>query len=943
MLLYFLLVPCAVFTLGCAKTVHIYVSPTGSDSNSGLEVGNPLKTLEKAKSKLDETGISGNTIYVELMKGYYDLPSTLHFTSKYTAPVTFRAYNDQEVHVTGGQRIPASMFHKVTDNSVLQILPHHARGKVVQVHLPSAGISDYGNITRFGFYTTKTSWLELFVNGNPLHLARYPNEGYIDITSVKAKHGTTFTHGSTEDARWTHEKEPWAIGYWYFSWADDAVKIANIDAQKHQITLATKNRYGLRVGHYNDATLAGFSHQGGYFRVFNMLSELDQPGEYYIDRSAAILYVWPNTPSGALSNSDVIYASMVTDCITTDNEVSNLHFEGFSLEACRRYGFDLDNGHSIGFKNMEIKNTGGYGIHCSGDCRSVTVSMSEIHHTCGGIAITGGDRKTLAPSGNLIEDNHIWQYARVGAVGYNAISPGGVGISMRYNHIHDGQYTGIRWAGNDHVMEHNHLHHLCANSSDCGALHAGRDWTMRGNVIRYNYIHHTLRNVPGAQVRGIMLDDQYSSVTIEHNVFYDNEVHANIGGGRDNIIRYNVFYNATGDGVQVDGRGLYHANGGEIMQHLKAMPYTNPLWTSRYPKLANMTNPGQPAGNQIYSNIFYSLPGIPSVFYSSGSMERQDYFNVSNNHKSVSPTDFWSPDDDDFRVRCHAQEWANAINFPQPIDVNHVGPRRPTGPVYMQQPRQTHKSPAHPAACAGTIAPATKTPQTPYFSDGSGPNTIYPNIQKHGCWLVITGCPLHPISGTHRDVWGEQHEQAGVKEENCLQRAAKEWRYCGSPDKETVTAVFGPTGAMTMAGKHCYFADYGCPTHGTPSPGRLEVDGYGETHGALTEEEKCLGRAPGQFEYCGSDPAHPYTSIYGPTGGIRHAGGGCWVKISSCPSENKLTGFFYDAWGATNLDTDHERNECLARADYFWQHCGSNRDLPVTAYYKPRAVSKTVP
>lgn len=49
---------------------------------------------------------------------------------------------------------------------------------------------------------------------------------------------------------------------------------------------------------------------------------------------------------------------------------------------------------------------------------------------------------------------------------------------------------------------------------------------QRGNIIRKNHIHHTLRRVPGADVRGIMLDDQYSSVTIEENVFYD------VRGGR---------------------------------------------------------------------------------------------------------------------------------------------------------------------------------------------------------------------------------------------------------------------------------------------------------------------------------------------------------------------------------------------------------------------------
>nr|KAG5706230.1 hypothetical protein BaRGS_019557 [Batillaria attramentaria] len=35
-----------------------------------------------------------------------------------------------------------------------------------------------------------------------------------------------------------------------------------------------------------------------------------------------------------------------------------------------------------------------------------------------------------------------------------------------------------------------------------------------------------------------------------------NECHLNIGGGRDNVVRYNIFYNATAHSIQVDGRGL---------------------------------------------------------------------------------------------------------------------------------------------------------------------------------------------------------------------------------------------------------------------------------------------------------------------------------------------------------------------------------------------------
>ncbi|CAC5385968.1 unnamed protein product [Mytilus coruscus] len=87
----------------------------------------------------------------------------------------------------------------------------------------------------------------------------------------------------------------------------------------------------------------------------------------------------------------------------------------------------------------------------------------------------------------------------------------------------------------------------------------------RGTVIRYNHIHHNLQYYYGADVRGVMLDDQYSSVLVEKNVFYNNAGHLNIGGGRDNIVRDNIFYNSTKFSIQVDGRGSAHKNDKSLM------------------------------------------------------------------------------------------------------------------------------------------------------------------------------------------------------------------------------------------------------------------------------------------------------------------------------------------------------------------------------------------
>ncbi|KAK6183837.1 hypothetical protein SNE40_006428 [Patella caerulea] len=439
------------------------------------------------------------------MQGYYNLQSTLYFNHTYTAPVTFRSYQHQEVHVTGGTRINPSLFQPVTDPAILNVIPPVAHSKVRQIHLPDAGITDYGVMSVYGLHASRIAPLEVFINGSPLRIARWPNELYINIVGVPdGQFGLRFQHNSTRDSHWMNEKDPWVYGFWYWSWADASAEVAKIDPSNHMITLTNKTYYGLRTGHLQtDNRDIGYDKQGGYFRVLNMLSELDQPGEYYIDRSTGFLYLWPNTPTGTLQSSDVIYASILENCITLQDGVSNINFEDFTIENCRAFGLSATSSHNVTFRNLEVKNTGWVGISCRGDCRNVTVSKCDVHDCDGGVSIEGGDRPNLIPSGNLVEDNHIWRVGRVSVTGAMGVSQAGVHNIIRYNHIHNTTYACIFWGGNDHIMEYNYFQDCNQNASDGGAVHCDRDWTMRGNIIRYNYFHNTLRYWPGAQVRGI--------------------------------------------------------------------------------------------------------------------------------------------------------------------------------------------------------------------------------------------------------------------------------------------------------------------------------------------------------------------------------------------------------------------------------------------------------
>ncbi|ESO95404.1 hypothetical protein LOTGIDRAFT_232078 [Lottia gigantea] len=862
-----------------AGTVHLYVSPTGSDSNSGLDTSHPLKTIHKARDKLEDASIKDNEVYIELMQGYHDLSSTLTFTHQHPYPVTIRSYQHQEVHVTGGKRIASNQFKYLDtkqDSAAMSLISARGLLKVRRVNLKDVGITDFGRLEKFGFYSRRTAPLEVFINGKPLRLAEWPDNNFINIKSIpNGRNGTTFTYNATRDAFWSREKDPWVYGFWYWSWADHSAQVKKVDSKAHEITLTAPTHYGLRTGnlrsdgrHY----INGYSHQGGYFRVFNMLSELDQPlkynllselvqsvsiiymlseldhsvsifyilseldqsvrtfyilseldqlvsifymlseldksvsifymlseldqsvsmfymlseldqsvsifymlseldhsvsifyilseldqsvrtfyilseldqsvsifymlseldqsvnifymlseldqsvsifymlseldqsvsifymlseldqsGEYYLDRTTGILYIWPNTPKGDLKDTDVVYVSLINSCISLSNGIKNMNFEDFTLEACRHYGIEAQNGHNLKFSNLEVKNTGTYGISCSGDCRSVSVSKCEIHDSDGGIKISGGNRKTLTSSGNIVEDNHIHHFGRASAVGSNGISVSGVNNIIKNNHMHHCTYTGIYWTGNDHVFEYNHIHDCCYNSTDCGAFMTGRDWTFRGNIIRYNYLHDHVRYWPGAEVRAVMLDDQMSSITMEKNIFAHNEVHANIGGGRDNIFSYNVFYESRSHALDVDGRG--HAgtggNSGSLDTKLKAMPYTNSVWASKYPKLAAMAkmdakSRGAPAGNQILHNLYVMIHGKKTINYHGSFVMNTGYFNHVDNH-AASKSDFVSPEHNNFELRCQAKDWANKANFPQPVSYDKVGPRYPYGPRYFNK------------------------------------------------------------------------------------------------------------------------------------------------------------------------------------------------------------------------------------------------------------------
>jgi len=159
------------------------VSPTGSDSNPGTP-DKPIQSLEKVRDTvraLIAKGVPRGGIAVWLRGGIYERSSVLELGAKDSGSnasdtVDWRAYPGESVRISGGKKLDSSAFTPTTPASpIWDRLDASAKGNVVQIDLKAQGISDFGTLKQRGFGGWVGSALELFINAEPMRLARWPD------------------------------------------------------------------------------------------------------------------------------------------------------------------------------------------------------------------------------------------------------------------------------------------------------------------------------------------------------------------------------------------------------------------------------------------------------------------------------------------------------------------------------------------------------------------------------------------------------------------------------------------------------------------------------------------------------------------------------------------------------------------------------------------------
>jgi peptidoglycan hydrolase-like protein with peptidoglycan-binding domain len=540
-----------------------YVSPTGSDTNTGT-IDKPFKTIEKARDTVRALRpLPTGGVQILLRGGVYPRTAAFVLTAADSgttdAPIQYRAYNNEEVRISGAKEITG--FVPNTN-------PRIRTAGVLQVNLRDNGVTDFGTRQNSGAYLkTGNSPLNLIFQDKMMTLARYPNENKSDLYSELIKINNTpdptktftFTDGTGRLSRWATFADVWVHGNWYFNHRHSVLKTTSIVNSGNNTYTVTAP--GDQTGMKADRP----------FFFMNVMEEIDTPGEWYLDNATGILYFYPP----ASINSSKAFVTVANDLVDI-NAASNVIFTGIIFENARGKAFDMDqNSTNIMVENSIIRNVS-IGAIIAGKHNGIW--GSKIYNTeDNGVVLFGGRDITLEGGYNYVTNNEIYNFATLNKSYRAAVNMTGIdtfvttlgpssGVSnrVRYNYIHDGPHFGIVGGGNNLLVDSNEVTRVCKETIDCGAIYFVSPITRRGTMIKYNYVHNIFgfdfeRKYQLSAV-ALYIDNDTGGISVFGNVVDNVDVAILDNGGRDNEFQNNAVSNVRNRSVYFDASGLTFTN-----------------------------------------------------------------------------------------------------------------------------------------------------------------------------------------------------------------------------------------------------------------------------------------------------------------------------------------------------------------------------------------------
>lgn len=576
-----------------AASLEFYVDQNAAAGGDG-SAAKPFCTIDAAKAEAQKH--KDESVTIILRGGDYFVDSSIVFDkndSRDSAhPLTIASFEGERASLVGGKKIDASRFTPVTDAETLNRIPVEARDKVLSLNLKEVEGIEYWKFKQFGTYYTSTvsEMPDLYVNDEKMTIARWPNEGYAKVgevidagtpdsplgTKAAGAHGATFKYDDDRIAKWQTAEDAMLYGYWKWNWSCCNLRIKAIDTKNKTISTVDSATFEVT--------------QGQRFMAYNLLEELDSPGEWYIDRNKEILYYYPVC---AIEDTNMYY-SQLSDSIIKVTGCENINFRQIDIEFGKHDLITIDkDSKNIDFLGCNIRGSSGYGAVIKG--LNCGIRSSNIYdHGEEGVLTGGGtcnnNEYTLAKNYVINCDIYNCGQRLTTAAGIRTQCTGGI---ITNNKIHEIPAWGIGWQGFETKIEYNEIYNVLQETEDAGAIYAGRNSYSRGGSVSYNYIHDVYGqdDLRDAMYVGIYFDDYLCGIRAEGNVFENVSTPIYGHHGAQCTVKNNIVVNKT---AQSNGWVLWTRGGGDTATYSFVTSHTNIDWTKEpyatlFPEAQKMT------------------------------------------------------------------------------------------------------------------------------------------------------------------------------------------------------------------------------------------------------------------------------------------------------------------------------------------------------------------